>query len=88
MKVLYVSETKKKPEKKMFAMSFAAYYDTNTSDDLAKKVRIFCFVLTTPRNAERAEAVNATWLRRCSGSMFVSSSPLPFKNTLVAGGRN
>ncbi|VDL46098.1 unnamed protein product [Hymenolepis diminuta] len=42
--------------------------------DLAKKVRVFVFVLTSPRNKmTKAIPVKTTWARRFDGYLFISS---------------
>ncbi|XP_076457813.1 glycoprotein-N-acetylgalactosamine 3-beta-galactosyltransferase 1-like isoform X2 [Babylonia areolata] len=51
---------------------------TKTADELADKVRVLCFVTTMHGKEENAVAVNATWLKRCTRHLFVSSSPLNF----------
>jgi hypothetical protein len=39
------------------------------------QVRVFCFVLTTPKYFDtRARAVNSTWGRRCNGLFFITES--------------
>ncbi|KAI1712584.1 fringe-like domain-containing protein [Ditylenchus destructor] len=60
--------------------------------EISKKVRIFCWVLTSPSNHKvRAIHVKATWLQRCNNYMFVSSKedpelPAPYFN--VTEGRD
>ena len=49
---------------------------TETADELAKEVRVLCFVTTRPGYEDRAVAVNVTWLKRCTRHVFVTSSPL------------
>ncbi|XP_070183978.1 glycoprotein-N-acetylgalactosamine 3-beta-galactosyltransferase 1-like [Littorina saxatilis] len=53
------------------------HVNTEVADDLASKVRILCFVTTTVSYQDRALAVNATWLKRCTRHLFVTSLPLP-----------
>ncbi|XP_070202939.1 glycoprotein-N-acetylgalactosamine 3-beta-galactosyltransferase 1-like [Littorina saxatilis] len=71
------------------------HVNTEVADDLASKVRILCFVTTTVAYQDRALAINATWLKRCTRHLFVSSNPLPLfhsKNVLhlaeIPEGRN
>ncbi|KAI1707687.1 fringe-like domain-containing protein [Ditylenchus destructor] len=60
--------------------------------EISKRVRIFCWVLTSPSNHKiRAIHVKATWLQRCNNYMFVSSKadpelPAPYFN--VTEGRD
>ncbi|XP_061183133.1 glycoprotein-N-acetylgalactosamine 3-beta-galactosyltransferase 1-B-like [Saccostrea echinata] len=48
------------------------YVDTTKADELYKKVRILCFVITTSSKLSKAvPVVNATWGRRCNKVLFV-----------------
>ncbi|CAI2738809.1 unnamed protein product [Dicrocoelium dendriticum] len=53
---------------------FRSIVGSDVIDDLQRRVRIFCLVLTTPENKERAMAVKNTWVSRCSGHIYVSST--------------
>nr|KAG5685790.1 hypothetical protein BaRGS_021912 [Batillaria attramentaria] len=53
------------------------HFDTRVADDLAKKVKVLCFITTMPSYVERALAVNATWAKRCTRYLFVTTQPLP-----------
>ncbi|XP_070206365.1 glycoprotein-N-acetylgalactosamine 3-beta-galactosyltransferase 1-like isoform X2 [Littorina saxatilis] len=53
------------------------HVNTEVADELASKIRILCFVTTTAVYQERALAINATWLKRCTRHLFVTSLPLP-----------
>ncbi|OQV17718.1 Glycoprotein-N-acetylgalactosamine 3-beta-galactosyltransferase 1 [Hypsibius exemplaris] len=57
---------------------------------LYQKVRIFCWILTSPKNHLQALAVKATWAKRCNGYVFISSKDdptLPAINATVGEGR-
>ncbi|XP_061146736.1 glycoprotein-N-acetylgalactosamine 3-beta-galactosyltransferase 1-B [Syngnathus typhle] len=48
--------------------------DSSMADELYKKVRVLCWVMTTPTNLEKkARHVKETWSRHCNVIVFVSS---------------
>ncbi|XP_063050230.1 glycoprotein-N-acetylgalactosamine 3-beta-galactosyltransferase 1-A-like [Engraulis encrasicolus] len=48
--------------------------DSHVADELYKKVRILCWVMTAPKNHQtKALHVKATWSRRCNRVVFMSS---------------
>lgn len=47
--------------------------------------RVFCWVLTQPKTKTRAMAAKATWLRKCDGSVFISSVDEPELPAINAG---
>ena len=49
--------------------------DTNLANELYQKVKVLCFVMTTPTNIKtRAIYVKKTWAKRCNKMVFLSSA--------------
>ncbi|XP_078062038.1 glycoprotein-N-acetylgalactosamine 3-beta-galactosyltransferase 1-like isoform X1 [Mustelus asterias] len=60
--------------------------DHSVADELSKKVRILCWVMTAPKNLEtKAKHVKATWGKRCSILLFMSSESNPDFPTVGLG---
>lgn len=52
------------------------YVDTTKADELFKKVKILCFVITTSSKLDKTiPVVNATWGQRCNRVLFVLCPP-------------
>ncbi|XP_018580956.1 glycoprotein-N-acetylgalactosamine 3-beta-galactosyltransferase 1-B [Scleropages formosus] len=60
--------------------------DRHVADELYKKVRIFCWVMTGPNNLQqKARHVKATWTRHCNAVVFMSSVADPDFPTVGLG---
>ncbi|WAR17156.1 C1GLT-like protein, partial [Mya arenaria] len=61
------------------------FVDDSPAEDLKRKIRVLCLILTTKQNLlTRARVVNATWAKRCSMYFFVIS----FQNNRTASSQN
>ncbi|AWP02942.1 putative glycoprotein-N-acetylgalactosamine 3-beta-galactosyltransferase 1-B-like [Scophthalmus maximus] len=60
--------------------------DSHMADELYKKVRILCWVMTSPNNLEtKARHVKSTWSRHCNIVVFMSSVDNPDFPTVGLG---
>ncbi|XP_061076257.1 glycoprotein-N-acetylgalactosamine 3-beta-galactosyltransferase 1-B isoform X2 [Conger conger] len=60
--------------------------DNSAADELYKKVRVLCWVMTGPKNLEKkARHVRATWTRHCNVVLFMSSVEDPDFPTVGLG---
>lgn len=60
----------------LFWVFFTVYVDTTKADELFKKVKILCFVITTSSKLDKTiPVVNATWGQRCNRVLFVLCPP-------------
>uniref|UniRef100_UPI00398E740D glycoprotein-N-acetylgalactosamine 3-beta-galactosyltransferase 1-like n=1 Tax=Pristiophorus japonicus TaxID=55135 RepID=UPI00398E740D len=67
-------------------MNFSSKSDHSAADELQRRVRILCWVMTTPKNLElKAKHVKATWGKRCSILLFMSSESNPDFPTIGLG---
>uniref|UniRef100_A0A1I8IZ71 N-acetylgalactosaminide beta-1,3-galactosyltransferase n=1 Tax=Macrostomum lignano TaxID=282301 RepID=A0A1I8IZ71_9PLAT len=59
------------------------------ADRLKAKVRIFCWIMTSPGNHEsKAVHLKATWVKRCNNFVFMSTKADPSLPSIVGEGRD
>lgn len=69
-----------------FPLLVAVGEDSHIADELYKKVRILCWVMTGPSNLQtKARHVKATWSRHCNVVLFMSSVEDPDFPTVGLG---
>ncbi|OAF64811.1 hypothetical protein A3Q56_07467 [Intoshia linei] len=54
-----------------FKLNQTSYLDLNTSE--IKNIKIFCFIITYPKNLKVAKLLNILWTKKCDGHVFISS---------------
>ncbi|NXU63970.1 C1GTA galactosyltransferase, partial [Horornis vulcanius] len=61
--------------------------DAGVARGLFQRVRVLCWVMTTPQNLQtKARHVRDTWARHCNVALFVSSKPAPHFPAVGLGG--